>query len=58
MSMTPEQARILELEEQRKELVEAMKYLLMHQPGTVAFDTYWPINAAAAWALISRLEGE
>lgn len=38
------------------DLIEAVQYLIMHQPGTVKFDTCWPINCNAARAALAAME--
>lgn len=37
-------------------IVEALEYLIMHQPGTVKFDTYWQVNCNAARAALAALD--
>ena len=37
-------------------LVEALEYLIMHQPGTVKFDTYWQVNCNAARAALAAMD--
>lgn len=39
-------------------MVEAIEYLIMHQPGTVKFDAYWQTNCNAARAALAQFNGE
>lgn len=39
-----------------EEMYELLGYLVQHKPGTSAFDTWWPTNAAAVYDLRARVD--